>query len=162
MRTSEPTDEGFIPRPKYVRTNQRMGKVYHMTRDPVGRVVKVLIGLIGDKAVGQDVVMRRNFTQQGAGRDAIYSQLLAIVPWFQEYYLKARGENIPLTKDIVFDRYHKMYYEDGKPCVSREHYTHDEKLRPLVPQVDRLFHLGKIITEEQAREIGSYAQLALI
>ena len=160
MRTSQATQEGFIPKKSYKRIKQRTGKVYHFTRDPVGKVIKILIGLIGDRSTGHDLVMRRNFTKQGAGKMALYNQLIAIVPWFPKYYLEQRG--VELTPSIISNRYHKMYWEDGKPVISKEHYFHDKKLRPFVPAVEKLFMGGGIISEDAARKIGSSQQIVLL
>lgn len=160
MQTNLPTEEGFVPRPNYKRTKQRVGKIYKFTSDPVGRTVKILIGLIGDRSTTRDVVMRRNLSQQGASKLALYNQLMMFVPWFPAYYLSIRG--LPLTPHVIYTRYYTMIWEDGEPKLSKEYYMHSKKLRPYVPGVDAAFIKGLVISEDHARKLGSVEQGILI
>lgn len=152
MLTNAPVVNNFKKR-KYERKVQRVGKVYYFTRDPVGRFIKTLIGIAGDAKVGRDIVLRRNFTEQGAGKEALYNQVVLFAPWFPAYYRACRG--VDLTPEIVYDRYNKMYYKDGQAGISDEHYLQDKKLQPIVPEVDRVFNIGKPVTEDEARKIGN-------
>ena len=65
-----------------------------------------------------------------------------------------------MHKDIVWDRYHKMYYRNDEKgfdrlCRSREHYTIDSKLTPILPRIEELFRTKSQITLEDMKEASN-------
>lgn len=156
MKTNIPTENNFENRPNYERKIQRTGKIYHFTKDPIGRFIKTAIGILGDRLAGEDIVFRRNFLEQGVGEVALFKEVMKLFPWFREYYYEKRGEY--LTESIIWNRYHKMYYVNGKDGksgtagISQEHYKRDQRLFVLVPRVDALLIRGTIIRKEEIEE----------
>lgn len=159
MKKQGPTKLCFKPRGPQKPRKKREETKYPWVRNPQGRVMKLLIGLIGDNVAGPSLVFERNFSEQGATGERLYGELTRICPFaVQEYESKA---GVPLTPHIVFQRYHKMYYKNGKrgkggvPEPSPEHYSRSPKLKPLIGPVDAIFRAGKPITFEQAVEAGA-------
>ncbi len=151
MRKHEVSQEGFKPNLNYDRFVTRPVKKHQWRKFPEGRGAIILLGLIGDTLTGPSIEIERNFSKQGASRRALYHELVSRCPWIPAWY---NGE-FELSEDIVYDRYHKMYYWNDAPTRqergqrSREHYLSDPKLRPFVPAVETLFKRGGIITKEQ-------------
>lgn len=110
--------------------------------------MKLIIGLIGDEMSGG---IEAALTREFPPASEIYNRVLSRVPWIVDWYQAHR----PLDEEIVYNRYHKMYYEneaptrDGRGSISREHYTRDMRLAPYVGKVEELLRRGGVITKEQ-------------
>jgi uncharacterized RmlC-like cupin family protein len=149
VRRNTEIAEGFRPHLGYSRGPTTRLPPFRWRADPVGRGLLILIGLIGDEAVGQGLEVTRDFAERGAGARSIYAKLLTIAPWAADYYAARRGCH--LTPAIVFDRYHKMYYDNRKERVQRgqrspEHYMASPALRPYIAAVEKLYRRSCPIT----------------
>jgi len=148
--------EGFKTRPNYKR---KLGghSVYKWRNYAAGRTALILIGLIAEQKAGPSVEIRRDWKQQGVTGKFLFQSLTNIFPEFADIYLAGRG--VPLTPKIVYNRLHKMFYENEAPRAERgrrspEHYMVSSCLRLRVGAVSELFHRGTIITRVEAEKAG--------
>lgn len=156
MRTNRASREGFAPNTGYHRTKTYAGKKVSWRSAPEGVFALIIIGLVGDGAVGSGVEMERDFAAQGAGASTIFKALTGCCPWVAAWYAAERGDGSGLSPRITWNRYHKMYYANEAETRqqrgrrSREHYMYDPRLRPYVPAVEKLYKRGGAIPRDVA------------
>lgn len=164
MRGDHQVEPKFRPNPNYKREKGtgkgkrqdwrgRRKNVSGLDGSEEGRCALIIIALIGHEVMGHDIPLSRDFIKLRP----LWNRTIAVLPWLPEWY-KAKN---PLSPKIVWDRLHKMYYDNGAPRYdrgrhSREHYMLDDKLRPFIPAVEKLYRTGKVITREQATAACSY------
>ncbi len=157
MKNNRGVKNGFKPNLDYHRTNNHPRVTVSWRGTPVGRGLIILIGLIGDARINPlSAELERNFAQQGARASYLFDGLIRICPWVLNWYQEQGGN--PLTKEIIYNRFHKMYYWNAgerhqRGQRSKEHYNVDEKLRYVVPGIDHLFVNQHKISREQLLEI---------
>lgn len=168
MRSSSVDATDCFKRKKYVRTKQRVGSIYSWLGHPEGIVAKIIIMMLAEAAADMNTaMMNRRFREQGITAESLYWKFTRLCPEFAAHYKSVRGA--PLTKKIVYDRFHKSTHaHDRAPVNGRlrsvpgtgrpgreEHYTECATLRPRVEAVRRLFLRGTPITLAEMREAGS-------
>ena len=149
--------EGFHPRKQKKRALGATRRNFPWQHNPIGRVAKVIIGMIADKTAGSAAEIERDYKAAGVTAAFLYRQLMGILPCIADECLKVRGT--PLKPSDVYHRFHKMFYDNTAEREQRgrrsgEHYKSNPYLRPLIPAVDKLLRAGKIITPEQANKVG--------
>lgn len=136
--------DNFRPNYKYKRQSGSKRKPHvYWTRSPEGRLYKTIIGIIGDQLRGgHDSWIDRKFPSPST----IGSLVRTTIPHIAEWYHERCGEE--LTDEIIWDRYHKMYYSNKSPrkergTISEEHYSRDVKLKRYVTSASQIVKDGR-------------------
>lgn len=136
MRSEEGLKDNFRNR-KYSRGKTKVVSKFNWEKDPLGRILKVVICCLGSQSFStEQTSLSRKFPSAGP----LYRRFLEVVPWAANYYKFITGTD--LTEKIVWNRLHKMFYShrgvigSGHACVSSEHPINKDSMRPLMAPVD--------------------------
>lgn len=135
---------------------------YQWVNRPLGKFMKITIGLIADERILPARIIDREFRKDALTAKYLLDQLKEICPFAEKEFMRGNSGTTPLNENIVYDRWHKMVHHydpddpDARPIYSKEHYLISKKLRPHVPAVAALFRrhreTGKPVTENEALE----------
>lgn len=135
--------EGFKPNLNYPKDRDPGWRSpFPWVHDVVGRCVKTAILRWGEKQSesANTIELKRNFSKSGLSGEALFHFVCSNFPQFPTYYQYRCGNE--LTPKIVWDRYHKMFYDNDaarseRGRRSREHPSHDFRLRVWIEDVDK-------------------------
>jgi hypothetical protein len=160
MKTGGIPQEGFRSTAPHKPRKPRDEARYPWVLTPEGRCAKfIIMRLAEDMIEGMDAAtIDRQFKEHGLGTQKLYDDFIRFCPEFPAEYLRVRGTS--LTVHIVWDRFHKAYYvngksgKGGKPFRSREHYTESPRLRPIISACEKAYKERKPLTLEQMKNLG--------
>lgn len=163
LRNTE-VKEGFR-RSKYPETRKPRKPIkYQHISDPAGRTFLLIVAFTGEEMTGHSPahIIDRNFKAAGLNANRLFETVTRLAPDYVAYYAKKSGR--VLTKDVVYDRWHKKAaYSNGptgtrgqsRPAPSHEHYLYSKRLRACVPKVEAAFRAGVPLTLAQMQELGA-------